>query len=219
MVEQVVEVNWLGLSLREPMTFFTDLLVCIPCSFFYRNLVRKNTLVFKLWAYFFLLMGLSTLIAGFAHLLFHYTGQSLHFVGRTLTGVSIIFAELATIQELKSVFWKKVLRIIVGIQSVVFIGLLIYFQSFEIVKFNTIFGMIGIVVIINLIEAVKTKTYTSKMLVLGVLFSVPAAIVSAKKFSLHAWFTYHDIGHLIVLGSLIIIYLGLRKLTYNTKQL
>ena len=107
MNEQVVEVHWFGLSLCEPMTFFTDVLITAFCVYFWAG-IKQNNPRNAYWELFFLIMGLSTLLAGIAHMFVNYFGMNLHFISRAISGISIYAAQLATVQRVKNEKTKKV---------------------------------------------------------------------------------------------------------------
>lgn len=214
MEEKVVEVFVWGMHLREPMTFFTDLLVTIACFYFYWQLQKKQppTDELKFWKFFFIIMSITTCIAGFAHLLFAYPyGEDLRTLGRLCSGISVLAAEFAAISTLKNTLLKNALRVFSLIKLFGFLLALLIFLSFTMVKLNSVIGFVGIIGGIYVREFYLTKSTKSKMVLYAILISVLAGLVNSFKLSVHQWFTYHDLGHLLMIWASYCIYKGVKN--------
>lgn len=209
MESSIVEVNWFGLSLLEPMTFFTDTLITVFCVLFWSQLRKKNERD-SYWEAFFLLIGISTFLGGVAHLCFNYFGMNLHFFARAISGFAIYSAQFTTIKLVKSEKTQQFLRLFALIQLIVFLFSLFYFRAFIAVTINSVVGLFIFVLSMQLMEYFETKNQESKWIAVGIIIGLFAAVSSVIKFSPHQWFTHHDIGHFIMIMSLFFFYKGVK---------
>lgn len=205
----VVKVEWFGLSLLEPMTLFTDFLVSVFCVYFgfrIRQKSRKNIATY--WSLFFWGLALSTFFAGIAHAFLNYLGYKAHLVARCLSTFGFFFAEMGSYMTLKKKSTRALLVVVSVIKGLAVLWLLIVKNNFEIVKINSMLSLIGIVLFIHMVHFFKGEKHAGKMFLIGIGFGVIAALASGFKFSLHEWFTHHDIGHVMMVGSFYFFFKG-----------
>jgi len=205
-----ISFNIFGIVLLEPMTFFTDILIAICCFIFYFKLNNLEIQEFdnKYFKRFFNVFGISTLIGGFAHFFYNYSGISLHLLSWILSGLSIYYIEMCSITFINSRKLQKVLNILIYFQLFAFILTVLYFKNFQFVKYNSTIGLIAIVFTVELVSLIKSKNRGSSLILTGIFFTLISAIVHASKFSINKWFNYNDLSHIFLIICLYFIYIG-----------
>lgn len=212
MDENVIRIDFGGIVWLEPMTFFTDFLVFILCLFFAKKLTGSENQKFEIkgWKFFFLAMGWSSLLGGFSHLLFYYGGMKLKLVSWVFAGSNALFFQLAASVTAQDFKFSRVLRIFAVIQFIAFILLLLNNPSFLVVKNNITIGFLMVAATLFYLNFKDNLQFNGlNITALGVVSGALGGIVSKYKISLHAWFTYHDLGHLCVMLSMSLIFYGL----------
>lgn len=207
--ETVVELEFMGLTLREPMTLFTDILVTIACIYFGSKILNRK------WKFFYYFMGAATLVAGLAHLLYYYIGYEAHLIARTTSVIALFFAEQASLEKIRNKKGYAFLKGVSFIKLIVVITAVIIWNNFLLIKWNSSIAMIGFLFGIHLYDEFIKKSYDNHMVFWATAIGILAAIVSAKKISIHSWFTYHDIGHILMILSFYFIFRGKYKLTHT----
>lgn len=193
-----------GIRLGEPVVALTGLLVTVVCFYAWfrlRRLPASND-VLRLSSIFFLLMGFSTLIGAVVGHLFLYC---LPFVfkspGWVLGMISMSAFEQAIIVRAKpflgagwgrALTWLNMITLTLGLW---FVTSTLWFPGVEI---HAAFGVLGIIAPLETILLLKYRNKGSQYLLLGLLFLVVAVLVHIMKLSLSVWFTFFDIGHLLM---------------------
>lgn len=226
MNENVIRIDVGGIVLLEPMTFFTNVLVFTLCLTLASKLEGSEAQKFEIksWKTFFRSMGWSSLLGGFSHLLFFYGGMKLKLVSWVFAGSNALFFQLAASVTAQHFKFGKYLRIVAVIQSIAFILLLFNDPSFLIVKNNITLGFLMVASTLFFMYFKDKIKYNGLNIVgLGIISGAMGGVVSKYKISLHAWFTYHDLGHLCVMLSMSLVFLGIAKYfkqaQENAKQL
>src|ERR1039458_2527470 len=98
------------IKIMEPVTVLTDLIVAVVCFYAWNRLKRKNNsgnIVFTLYRYFFLGMGLSTTLGGLiGHAFIQYLSFPWKLPGWILSMVSVALAERASIMHARPLLKK-----------------------------------------------------------------------------------------------------------------
>ncbi len=201
-----------GLKLIEPATLFSDLLVAVFCFIFYKKLIRfqSQTLSIKYWRFFYLMLGVSTFIAGFAHVLLLYTRNGLLFISWFLSGFAIFFIELSSVSQISQQKSKQRLTQIIYLQLFLFIVALGYFKTFVSVKIHTAIGLIGFVLVINLSKYIVERKRGYFLIITGVLLIVFTAFIHSMRLSVNQWFNHNDLSHLVMTCSLFTFFEGVK---------
>lgn len=195
----------------EPMTVFTDLLITAFCWQWAATLRRtsptSDARVRQAWMYFFIWMGISTLIAGMGHGFSHTEWKTpLKLTGGVFSALATFAMNYTAIRLLPS-RWQLPLRVANALQLVIFLCVLLSTDlGFAATRVNTAVGLLGVVLPIHWARYARTHALGSKWVLWGITSGFVAAIVSVFKISLHEWFTYHDLGHICVLGSMWVLY-------------
>lgn len=187
-------------TIYEPTTVLTDCMIFGLSIFFFTNLSRlpKEDLI-KNWKFFFLFFGLSTFIGAFSHA-FYEVHEGLGYKSFWLTmqifnGAAVLFAQLAT--------FNKKLKPIFIIQLLIFVIAVFVFQKFLVVIINNAISLIP-VMIFSFKNANKKIGY-------GILVSFATALIHGFKISIHTFFNYNDIAHILIMLSLYIMHLGIKE--------
>jgi hypothetical protein len=206
-------IHLLGFQFAEPSTFISDLVVAIFSIIFYLKLMKIKSQHFShnYWQLFFLFMGISAFIGGFGHLLSIYTGKALLVVSWIFSAFAIYFIEFTSISILVTRSIKKTLQIFVLFQLILCTAALIYYQDFFYIKISTTIGLIGIVLIIQLVSCILTRNSSGYYLISGIILIILTSLIHYLKLSFNKWFNYNDISHIILVISLFLFYKGSLK--------
>lgn len=199
-------INIFSIEILEPSTLITDLLLGILALFLGRKLfeIKNND-----WGYFLVFMGLSAIAGGLGHGFYYFYGIYIKMFSWILLNVSFYFAEKETL-NLLSIKNRKNLKILFVIKLILLSVLAIYFESFTYIKISAIVGLLGFVMITNIIKSFHT---TRKYLVYGILISVSSVFIHWKKIAIsEEWFNHNDISHIVTIVSILYMYKGVKKL-------
>jgi len=182
------------------------------CAFFGHQLFHNfKSKYAKLSAYFFLFLALSSFLGGTSHLLDLYLGKNPHFIAWSIQGVSILFFQLASLKLIRASKAKFFLRGVIFAFFGIFISQVFTVQHFDVVKVNSIVGLIGFVSLIHIYKYLleKDKTYLKIPLTI-LLFAGPAMIHSFGIFY-NKWIDQNVISHLLLLPCYYLLYSAIRQ--------
>ncbi len=212
MIETSISIG--KLTIYEPTTVLTDLIITILCFLFLYNL-KNNLPSTNKWKLFFLFFGLSTLVGAFSHALFkEHSGiayKSFWLSMQMLNLFAVFTAQLATYYSvLLENKHKKIWLNSYFIQLVIFAVAVFIFQNFLVVVLDNAIGLIP-VLILHLKHRNQNEGY--KGIANGILISFLTGIVHGTKLTFHAYFNFNDIAHVLIMISLYYIYSGVKKIT------
>jgi len=203
-----------GLRIGEPMIALTALLSAIICFYAWirlgRQAEREDTL--RLSRIFFLLMGLSTLIGSLVgHCFIYCLPFAFKAPGWILSMIAVSALEQASIVRAKPYIgagWSRVLTWV----NLVELTLALWFVTatlwFPVVEIHSAFGFLCIVAPLEMWLFFNKKQAGSRYLLFGILFLVGAVLIHISKISLGVWFSFFDIGHLLMCGAFWLFMLG-----------
>ena len=207
----------LGLKVQEPVTSLTDLVVAVVCYYAFYQLHKaksKERSVFY-FKYFFLTMAISTTLGG---LIGHAFLYAFSFVWKTpgwITGMcSVAFMERAVIMQARSVMKPNISTFFAYMNIIelsFFICIAFYTLNFFYVEVHASYGLLVVFLFETFIYNRK-KEASSKFIFYGVGSSALAALVHMTKFSLHTWFNYFDLSHILMATGAYLFYLGAKKM-------
>ncbi|HLG04029.1 MAG TPA: hypothetical protein VI731_10575 [Bacteroidia bacterium] len=210
MIKYFTELHLGSLVLRDPATGLTNILIFLAGWLAYRQL--KKTSPSSAWRWFFIYIGISSLVGVIVHCFSYYTPEPIHFWIWITMGLiqnfGITCAQIGTAQQ----YFKKYLRPISMIAIIQFtaLGLLFIFRgSYEIVKLHTAIGLVP-VMIWYLYRGYFFRP--ALWIGFGILFASISGIVHSLKLSFSPWFNYNDIAHVVLVVSLLMMGKGLSRM-------
>ncbi len=214
------DVYFMDVRITEPSIALTSLLITLVCLYAWLRLARQErTDEIRLFRIFMLLMGLSTLIGGLAGHAFLY---ALPFIFKTpgwVLGMLAVTALAQTaIERSRSLLGPGRARVLTIINSVeLLIALCVVFATlwFPLVEIHSAFGMLLLLATLEGWMYAKTRRRSSFYLLLSIVFAAAAAGVHIAKISLGLWFTFFDIGHVLMCGT---IWMILRAAEISTTE-
>ncbi|MEO5644976.1 MAG: hypothetical protein ABIQ40_14400 [Bacteroidia bacterium] len=214
------EVSFLGLGhLRDPATILTNLLLFIvgftcflKISKFKSSSNEQVRIEARHWRLFFLFGSFAYLTGVPVHGFSWYIPEQTHFYIWLLMGwMQIIAASFPQLATAKWYFPKQFswIRVLVILQLVFFCVWMIFLRKFAAVNIDVAIALVPIACW-NIYLHTKQKL-ASALVGWGILFSAFAAIFVIFRAMIFPWFSYNDIAHVILTGSLLMIYSGLMK--------
>ncbi len=203
-----------GFKFFEPVAVFTNLLIVFFSLFAYFKLWQNTHQVIKNWAMFFLLLGLSSALGSLCHGIQRQLGDLFlnvsWFFMNVVALVSIYFFYQAASRY--NLAGKKPLSPLVRQLTLSWIFLLIIltavFNNFLLIKINAAMALIYSMVVHY--STYKKHQAGSVYIFTGIIISFLSFIIHGFKLSIHDWFNYKDISHIIMLTSLFLMYLGVQ---------
>jgi hypothetical protein len=205
-------INLFGFTIYEPVTILTNLFLTVYCTYCFFKIKSKRYNLATSWAWFFLLIGLSSLIGSVAHGAHFQLGngffQAVLFMMNAVSLIAIYFCFKAanTYASLHKSPPKKHFTYFVLAWIGVLLLLTLIYNNFVLIKIHA-----GIVLMYALI--VHYITYRkqhagSGWIVIGILVAFLSIAVHSLRLSVSDWFNYKDIAHCVMLLSLMILFKG-----------
>lgn len=205
-----------GILLEEPMTAATDLLTASVCFFAFFRLHRLNisNTAFQYFKYYFLFMALGTTCAAFlSHAILYWSGFNWKILGWTLSAIGIYQIENSALnyfrQDLNS---KKLdwLSFAFKVQLILFLLCLSYpvTRRFEVVQVNSTIGIMLATFPIFIYLYIKTKKLAYQKIIIAFCMSIVTGLVFNAEITFHKYFNYHDLSHVLMAFSSILLYLA-----------
>jgi len=206
-------VEWFGVTILEPFTVLTNLLIAAVCFYAYWNLKKKKLTVTKpqlFTSYFFLLIGIATITGGvIGHAFLYATGLYGKIPGWYIGMAGVAIFERAAIAHASFYMNKKLQKFF----SVLNYFEILTFMSLSIIKLNFVFVELhcfyGLFIVVFCFEAFvysKTKESSFKYIAIATFFGFLAVFCHTFRFSFDKWFNYNDISHLAMVFAIIFYY-------------
>lgn len=129
--------------------------------------------------------------------------------------LSIMFVERASIQHVSPIVSSRVsmsFRVVNLIELAVFMLITFITLNFRYVEIHSGYGLMFVVLSLQLYAFIKTREEGSKYFLFGVATAAIAALFFMNEISLHPYFNYTDISHTIMAIAAALFYIGSRKL-------
>lgn len=189
--------------LHEPVTVLTDLLVTVVCWFAYFQLGKlpasRLGLLFRMY---FLTMGLATAYGGIiGHGFIVQLGFAWKVPGWVISMFSVALLERAAIFHAQPLLPQRVGKFFAWLNLVELISLLIivlYTLNFFFVEAHAAYGMLVVVLSMEVYVFSKTKSTGSRLLIVAVGIAAVAALVHLTEFAPHRWFNHLDLSHVLM---------------------
>jgi len=213
-----VQIELFGIRIDEPIVTLTDLLVSFLCFlYFYKMTVspRKGK-VFTYFKYYFLIMGLATTFGGLiGHAFYYEFTKTWKLVGWIISMFAIMLIERGAIEHTRIVLNKKyvkILGIVNIIEFLIFLGLVLFTLDFFYVQLHSGYGLMFVVFTIEVLLFLKTKNKATQYIMAGIGFAALSALVFATEFSIHEWFNYLSLSHVLMAVATVFIYEGVKRI-------
>ncbi len=209
-------VNFGALRVDEPITTITDFLLCAVCFFaFFKTKSVSNNKAINLYRWFFLLTGISTMLAAIlGHAFLYYFGMDAKMYGWLFGILSISFAQFAAMYHTRNVIGETVFKRLVILNTIeVLIAFVVVFMawSFVVVEIHSAYGLLLNVTVLEYINYKKTKSQLSINLIYGVGIAVLAVLCHVFKIAMSVWFNHMDLSHVFMTLSMYVMYKGVKK--------
>lgn len=207
-----------GLRIDEPMGTLTDLLVSGLCIIFFFKLHKsginnRSTTLFK---YYFLLMGIATLLGGvFGHAFLYALSMPWKLPGWITSMFSIMLIERAAINHTRILFSEKTIKILGYINIIeltTFMILSIVTLDFAFVEFHSGYGLMFVVLGLEGYLYYKTKNEASKFILIGIALAAVGALFFMNKWIIHPWFNHLAASHSILAIAAYFFYQGAKRI-------
>jgi len=223
-MDEINTIHVLGLRIDEPVVTATDLLVSVLCFIYAYKIHQwnKNEKVFLYFKLYVFLMGVATALGGLIGHAFLYA-FSFHWKlpGWITSMVSIMFVERAAIEHTKIWLKKTIVNSLLTIniiEFIIFLTLTIVTLDFFYVEFHSGYGLMFIVLSMEVILLIKTKNQASKLILTGIAFAAIAALFFMNEISPHQWFNYLSVSHVLMAVAATFFYLGTRKIDMSVAK-
>ena len=215
------QIEVLGLTITEPFTWLTNWTVAGFSFYFGHMLFHYNggDKQAKYWSFFFAFIGIASMTGGTAHGFINYVGINFHYAAWIFTGIAVFAAQLSALEVIKNTRVNQPLKLLVITELLVMIAAIVFYENFDTVRINSAFGLIGIVLPIQLYGYKRLKMKRNGIIALGIVSNVAPALIHAGRFSYSRWFNFNDLSHIVMIGCFYIIYLGAKKIAINSPDL
>jgi hypothetical protein len=210
----VTSIEILGIRIDEPVTTATDLLVSAVCFFAFYSL-RKKDLPGKTQLYFrlyFLLMSIGTFLGGLiGHGFLYALSFPWKLPGWIVSMLSVALIERSSIERAKPLIDPRVGTFFLALNVIELLAVITVTMStldFKWVEFHSGYGLLGVVLPFHAYTYYKTRDPGSKVVIIAVLIASCAALVFMNRISLHPWFNYLDISHVMMAMGGYVFYRG-----------
>lgn len=215
-------ISLFGIRIDEPINTLTDLLVSVVCFYaFYRLTKRKlSAKTFVYFRMYFLLLGLATLFGGLVgHGFLYIFSFAWKLPGWIISMLSVAFIERSSIEHARQHIDPRIGKfflILNIIELLTVMTITTYTLNFEWVELHSGYGLLGVVLPFHGYTYFKTRDRGSLIIVGAVMIASTAALIFMNQISLHAWFNYIDISHVLVAMAAFVFYRGALQL--NTRR-
>lgn len=206
-------IDLLHIHLMEPTTVITNLITGGLCLYFFKKLTQQPV-QFTLgsnWKFFFLYMGISSIIGAFTHGLKSYFGNDNYYylwLFMNLSGIPCSYfllqanIELSKLSDSLKQLLKKLSIVLTATLTLLVIGL----NDFLFIKINA--GFVILLTLYNHLKRYNEGHQGNGFIFVGFFVSTLSIVVHTMKLSYSDWFNFKDISHVIMSISLYIIFLG-----------
>lgn len=204
-----------NVAIHEPVGVFTDFIITVLCFYFYLTLNRtpKNSKSINNWKYFFLFVGVASLVGGCAHGFFAihqgFGYKSFWLTMQALNVCSVYCAQQATLNSaLQSSTKKKFWDLSYRLQLILFLTAVFIFHNFLVVIIDSALGLFPIM-IVHFIDAKRNNN--NLWIAFGIVVLCITAVVHATKLSFHTYFNHLDLAHVLIIINLSLIFVGVKR--------
>ncbi len=218
-------VKWLGITILEPSTVLTNLMIAIACFYAYRKLGKKKvneTNTQRYIRYFFLFMGFATIIGGvLGHAFLYVTGLYGKIPGWYISMTGVALFERAAITHGRPYMNSKVgqfFSILNYLEIVTFMTLSLAKLDFIFVEAHAFYGLFIVVFCFEFFVYLKSKDPSFRYLLIATGFGILAALFHAFRLGINKWFNYNDVSHLAMTAAILFYYQAALRIKDHQKD-
>lgn len=217
-MEHINTIYIAGIRIDEPIVSLTDLIVAGLCFYFAWKIHKagKSHKVFRNFKIYFFVMGVATTFGGLiGHAFLYHFSFYWKLPGWITSMISIMFVERAAIEHTRIRLHEKtvqVLSVLNIVEFLTFLTLTIVSLDFFYVEFHSGYGLMFVVLSLELFLYIKTRNRASLNMLIGIGFAAIAALVFMNKLSPHPWFNYLSTSHILMTAAATFFYIGTTKL-------
>lgn len=204
-----------GARVFEPMVLLTNLVFFSFSWYFFSRLRKFDNEYARHMSLFIFFLGISSIFGAIGHGVHYQMGffffTVVLFLMNTFSLLAIYYCFLAPFIYMRGIDNRSKMYLnAVRIWILALIALSIISGDFLIIKINA-----GVSLLYSLIlhfQAHKTRSESgNRLVVLGIAISFVPIIVHSMHISLHQWFNYKDLSHVIMIVALVVIASGAFK--------
>ena len=172
MEQELIEFEFAGMQLQEPMAVVTNWIMAAFCWYAYLKLRPATSMDVVWWRRFFLFFTITAFFGGTGHLFFKYLGVWGKYPNWILGIVSGYCAGKAILVHLSDSAYKRFLELFLPLKGLVLLALALILQKFIFVAVDAIVTYVlycGLVAYQQYKKGVKNMKY----MVIGVLICLP----------------------------------------------
>jgi hypothetical protein len=203
-----------GLTIHSPVTAFTNLLLCVQCTVYYRAVRTGHKDRAGYWSLFFFAMAVATLAGVSKHGLSHVLSADVYlavlWASSLGTAASVYFAQRATIISRVGPRWASRLVGLAALQLAIFLGAnLILGPEMLLIVAHTAVGLIPVIVVEAL--SLRTGEREGAWIAGGLVLSMLTGVVYVARLGFGPWLNHIDIAHLLMGVSFALMVRGARS--------
>ena len=211
-------IELLGIRIDEPVNCATDLLVTAVCWYAWYRLrgIGGENRPKQLMKYYFLVMGIATLLGGvLGHAFTYALTIEWKIPGWVVSMFAVMLIERASIEYARPLVRPGVGRFFLWLnlaELVVLLSLAVLLIEFKYVLGHSAYGLGVVVGGFHLFTYVKTKSPASLKMIQAVLIAGVGALFYINTWGISPWFNHLDIGHTTMAIGSWFFYLGSEKM-------
>lgn len=201
------EIHIGSLVMRDPVTALTNILIFLAGFWSWKQIRRSEISSVKSWRWFFLFIGISSLVGVIVHGFSFYTPIKTHFwiwiAMGLIQNLGVSFAQIGTAQQYfpKQSKWITVLVVLQFLSAAA--GQILS-ADYKWVKWHIAAGLLP-VMIWHLYRWSKGEK-NARWIGIGIAVSGITVLVHSLKISIsEKWFNFNDIAHLLIVVSLLVM--------------
>lgn len=214
------EFRLFGIDFLELGTIISDSLMGLTCLFFFKVLKNEDNIKHsKFLRFFFLFLGISSLVAAWAHGLFLYFDIYLHLFAWVLSGLAFYFLQLGTAVLILNDRFKNMYLNFIKIELLIYTILLFFFPSFVVVKINFAVSLLLIIFPIYFFDYLRTNERFNLFVLAGILLAILPGLFHKTDFTFGYILNMNDLSHFVLILCIYFLYLGLKIRFFEKKEI
>lgn len=213
---EIINFDFLGFHLQEPMALVTNGFTFVFSFYAAFKLRKSEKTIFKLFFWFYLLLGISTFFGALGHLFFQYAGLYGKIPSWITAVLAALFGGMAMLQFKQTSTFKTISLIFLYVQSIVLLTLSLIYMNFIFVALNAIITYLLYFGILSFGGWLNGKHFLQSFWI-GILILLPSAFIYLLNLNIHKWFNRDDFSHILMFFCIFYFYKGIQAFQENRK--